>query len=126
MLISFIKNILQKEKMKINYNSKIIEIPKVRVLNGIENFTSGLMFSRKEKSRAILFNFKKTQSFNFTSLFVFFPFIILWMNDKNEVIDKKIVKPFRWCIPSVKTYNKVLEIPINKFYEDKIVSLVGT
>jgi uncharacterized membrane protein (UPF0127 family) len=111
--------------MKIKYKSKNIEISNIRKLYGIKNFTSGLMFCRREKSRALLFNFDNSVSFNFTSLFVFFPFFIIWLDKYNNILDIKLVKPFRWIIPSKKSYKKVLEIPLNKFYKDKFSSIVG-
>ncbi len=111
--------------MIIKYKSKKVEIPNVKVLSGVKNFSRGLMFRKRENARALLFKFNKPTSFSFTSLFVFFPFVIIWLDRDNNVLDVKKIKPFTWHIPSVKGYHKVLEIPINCFYDDKLSSLVG-
>jgi uncharacterized membrane protein (UPF0127 family) len=111
--------------MIILYKNKKINMPHVKKLSGIKNFTGGLMFCRREKARAILFEFKNPSTFNFTSFFVFFPFVIIWMDKNENILDINVVKPFKWYIPSKKTYFKVLEVPINHFYRRQISSLVG-
>ena len=74
----------------------------------------GLMFSRREKAKILLFNFKKKTNIAIHSFFVFFPFAAFWLNEKNEVVDSKIVKPFTSCVfPREKTL-MLIEIPINK------------
>ncbi len=74
----------------------------------------GLMFSRREKADNLIFKFDKKRKIIIHSFFVFFPFVALWLDDKNEVVDAKIVKPFvSYVSPSEKT-NYLVEIPINK------------
>lgn len=103
---------------------KIFKIDVKRLL-GIKNFTSGLMFVRRKKAQALLFDFKKSEKFSFTSLFVFFPFLILWLDEKNKVINMKKIKPFQMHISSVKSYYRVLEIPFNDKYKEILKNLVG-
>jgi uncharacterized membrane protein (UPF0127 family) len=80
----------------------------------------GLMFSRREKAKILIFEFNKKRKIIIHSFFVFFPFAALWINEKNEVVDLKIVKPFTSCVsPSEKSFS-LIEIPINKKNE-KIV-----
>lgn len=77
----------------------------------------GLMFRRREKSPILLFEFKKKVSFHLTSLFVFFPFLVLWLDKNNKIIGKKFVKPWRpTVLSSVKSYYKIVEIPLNTKY----------
>ncbi len=81
------------------------------------NFISkgiGLTFKSKNTSN-LLFEFPKkvTWQGNLTSIFVFFPFIALWLDSKNKVIHKKIIKPFKFSISLNKPFNKIVEIPIN-------------
>ena len=83
----------------------------------------GLMFSFRKKAKALLFEFQKPTKMSFTSLFVFFPFIIVWLDGKNNILDFKKVKPFTFHIPSMKFYKKVLEIPFNDNYEEIINKL---
>ncbi|MCK5150052.1 DUF192 domain-containing protein [Candidatus Pacearchaeota archaeon] len=93
----------------------------IKVCNGFEKF-SGLMFNKKESAKALLFNFKKPTKIKIHSLFVFFPFIAIWLDHKNEVVDLKIVKSFNFSVSQSKPFCKLVEIPINKKYK-KIVEL---
>lgn len=75
-------------------------------------YSSGLMF-RSSKSDCLLFGFDDDASFDLTGLFVFFPFLSIWLNEKNEVVDWKFVKPFEWRVSCKKKFRKVLEVPVN-------------
>ncbi len=106
--------------MKINFNNKTIEVYNVKKCNWFEKII-GLMFSRREKANALVFGFHKSTKMAIHSFFVFFPFIAIWMDDKNKVIEIKKIKPFTPKESSTNPYHKLLEIPINKKYK-KIVS----
>jgi len=83
----------------------------------------GLMFCRREKAKALLFEFKKSVRFNLHSLFVFFDFLVLWLDKNNKVLDLKIVKPWKFSISSVNSFYKIIEIPLNQKYS-KIVKVL--
>jgi uncharacterized membrane protein (UPF0127 family) len=108
--------------MKINFKGKDIEIPDVKTCNWFMKF-KGLMLCRREKARALLFEFRSPVNFHLTSLFVFFPFVAIWLGEKNEIIKMKKIKPFTFEIPFSKFYRKILEIPINKKYLEIVQSL---
>ncbi len=100
--------------MEIIYNKKKIEIPIKKSL-GIR----GLMFRRKNNAPILLFeNVGALHSF-----FVFFPFIALWLDKNNNVVDLKIVKPFTLIVKSEKKSKKIIEISINKYHDDICYSL---
>jgi uncharacterized membrane protein (UPF0127 family) len=103
----------------IKNKSKKIKIKEVKKISEFEKII-GLMFHSKERCPAMLFEFKKQTNIRIHSLFVFFPFIAIWLDDKNKVVDIKIVKPFRLSIPSKKPFYKLLEIPLNKKYSNNI------
>ena len=84
------------------------------------NWGLGLMF-KSRNVKPLLFNFNKKIDWTLTSLFVFFPFLALWLDDKNNVIETRVVKPFIPGILSKKPFSKLLEIPIN----DKNKQLIG-
>ena len=107
--------LIKMEKFTFNYKSKKINL-NVKKLSGLKNFTGGLMFISGKKAKPLLFEFKKPEKIAFTGLFVFFPFMILWLYRKNNVLDAKKIRPFEWHIPTRKPYFKVLEIPFNKKY----------
>ena len=85
----------------------------------------GLMFKRRETAKILIFDFfKKDIRVRFHSLFVFFPFYILWLDKDNKILEFRKVRPFDPCIlPSVK-FRKIIEIPINKKYDGVIKYLV--
>lgn len=77
----------------------------------------GLMFSRREKAKALLlFDSTKPINYGIHSLFVFFSFVAVWLDEENNVVDMKIVKPFRFSVHSRKPFYKMIEIPINGMY----------
>ena len=80
----------------------------------------GLMFKSRENARALLFEFRKPVKMKIHSIFVFFPFIAIWLDDRNKIVDFKFVKPFSFTISSKKSYNKLIEIPANKKYGNLI------
>lgn len=88
-----------------------------KVCNWFEKF-SGLMFSQREKAEALLFEFKNPTKIKIHSLFVFFPFVAVWLNDKNKIVDLKTVKPFTFSFSSSRRFTKLLEIPISKKYKE--------
>jgi uncharacterized membrane protein (UPF0127 family) len=105
--------------MIIKHNSKQIEIQNVKILSEFGKGI-GLMFHRKEKCPAMLFEFKEPNKMLIHSLFVFFKFAAVWLDDKNNIVDKKIVKPFRISVSSKKPFYKLIEIPLNKEYAKKV------
>jgi uncharacterized membrane protein (UPF0127 family) len=85
---------------------------------------SGLMF-KTSKTSNLIFTFSKNVNYNFHSFFVFFPFLILWIDEKDKIIDKRIIKPFNYKISTVKKYRKVVEIPLNNQNKRIVKLLVG-
>ena len=106
--------------MKINFGKKQLVIKDIKKLNFLEKF-KGLMFSSKEKARVLLFNSRGS----IHSFFCFFPFLVLWLVNKNTVVDFKIVSPWKLNINSKKNYSKFLEIPINREYSTIVEFIVG-
>ena len=105
---------MKKKKINFNYNKKNFSI-NLFVCNSFEKIF-GLMFRRKEKAKALLFEFKKPTKLSIHSFFVFFPFLGIWLDDKNKVIKKKVVKQFRWGIAPKKEFFKLIEVPLSKKY----------
>ncbi len=101
-----------------------IEIQNIKKLSEFEKGI-GLMFRKREKCPALLFEFQKPTRMKIHSLFVFFPFAAVWLDDKNKIIDLKIVNPFRFVISCKKSFYKLIEIPINKKYQKEIKFLFG-
>lgn len=108
-----------KSEMIIKDKSRKIKIKNVKKLSEFEKGT-GLMFHRREKCPAMLFEFDKPTRMKIHSLFVFFKFGAVWLDDKNRVIDKKMIKPFKFVISCKKPFYKLVEIPLNKQYKKEI------
>lgn len=103
----------------IKHNSKNVKIKNVKKLSEFGKGI-GLMFHRREKCPAMLFEFDKPTRMRIHSLFVFFKFAAVWLDDKNKIIDLKIVKPFRLSVSCKKPFYKLLEIPLNREYRKKV------
>lgn len=95
----------------------------VGVCNSFEKF-SGLMFTKKENASALLFEFKKPVRMSIHSLFVFFPFVAIWFDDQNKIIDLKFVDGVRFSVSPKKSFSKLIEIPLNKKYSEIVKLLV--
>ena len=112
----------QKKRVYFNYKNKKIILKKC---NEFEKFL-GLMFVKKKNARALLFEFKKPTRISIHSFFVFFPFVSIWLDDKNKVIDiNPLIKPFRFSFRPKEKFYKIIEIPINERYREVIQLLVG-
>lgn len=78
----------------------------------------GLMF-KNDKTEALLFDFSKECREPIHSLFVFFPFLALWLNKRNEILEYKVVRPFTFFVRPKKSFYRLIEIPINTEQIDK-------
>jgi uncharacterized membrane protein (UPF0127 family) len=106
-------------KIIIKDKSKKIKFDNVKKVSEFEK-AIGLMFRCRERCPAMLFEFKRQTNISIHSLFVFFPFAAVWLDNQNTVVDLKIVKPFQISACSKKSFYKLLEIPLNKIYSKEI------
>lgn len=115
MIVRKIKN------LEITLDGKKIKLNAVSV-NFFGKF-KGLMFSRREKAKILLF--ENAKNIGIHSFFVFFDFIILWLDDRNNVVEWKIVRPFSVYEKSKRPFSKIIEIPINRRYHSIVDVIVG-
>jgi len=109
------------KKVTFVYKGKKIKI-KVKKISNIFQEAFGLTFTRKKKAQALLFELNK--SFAIHSYFVFFPFIAIWLDKNNKVIEIRKVKPFAFHLKPKKPFKKLIEVPINNKYK-KLVNKLG-
>ncbi len=109
-------------EIKFKYKNRGFEI-NVKKCNAFMRF-KGLMFSRRKNAEALLFDFKKPVKMAIHSFFVFFPFVAVWLDEQDEVIEKKVIYPFRPFILPKKEFSKLIEIPINKKYNSVVKNLL--
>ena len=110
------------QKIDLKYKKKKFSLEVCKVPWYLEGI--GMMFCRREKAKALLFRFKKPMRMKIHSLFVFFPFVAIWLDEKNKILDLKIVKPWNLSVSSRKSFSKLVEIPINERYREIIRFLV--
>lgn len=97
--------------MEINYKGKKIEI-KARELGFFGKIT-GLMFKTSLNDN-LLFEFKSDVKMAIHSFFVFFSFLAIWVDEKNKVLEWRIVMPFTVAVLPKKPFRKLIELPLNK------------
>jgi uncharacterized membrane protein (UPF0127 family) len=81
----------------------------------------GLMF-KSSSTKNLLFEFDRNVGLPIHSFFVFFPFLAIWVDGKDKVIDFKFVRPFCFSVKPKKDFRKLIELPINEKNE-KIISI---
>lgn len=84
----------------------------------------GLMF-RHSNTQNLLFEFSSARKWAIHSYFVFFPFMAIWLDRKNNVVDYRRVEPFEARIVSKRKFNKLVEVPITDGNSRIIRFLVG-
>lgn len=108
-------------RMKIKIKNSFLDVKRCNGLHRVR----GLMFSRKEKAKALLFDFNKPCREVIHSFFVFFPFVAVWFDSEGKIIEIRKIKPFTPFVSIEKPYSKIIEIPINKKYSNIVKLLVG-
>ncbi len=111
------------KKTKISYKGHRFNV-NLKICRGFRK-VFGLMLVPKQKAKALLFEFKGPMRKSIHSFLVFFSFIAIWLDEKNKVVDFKVVKPFRFFILPSRSFSKIIEIPLNKEYAHIMEILVG-
>ena len=104
--------------MIIILNDEKIKINNVKRVSGSGGIT-GLMFKGKNYDKVLLFDFiskGKPTRMKIHSLFC--PkFLAVWLDNKNKVIESKIIKPFRLSVGCKREFSRLIEIPFNNRYK---------
>lgn len=95
---------------------KQIRLVKYKEVSGIKK-NMGLMF-KSRKTMPLLFRFDHDVDYSIHSIFVFFPFEIIWYDSNNKEIESRIVEPFRTNIKCSKPYRFFIEIPLSYYHDD--------
>lgn len=82
----------------------------------------GLMFRSLENSCILLFD--NASNIAIHSYFVFFDFLVLWLDRENNVVDWEVVKPFSVYEKSNKEFYKIIEIPVSRRYHSIVDVIV--
>ena len=120
-----IKDKKKNKEIKINrvikFKKKVISLD-VKKVSKLGKY-SGLMF-RKKGSKNLLFEFE-SEFPTIHSIFVFFDFLAVWLDENNEVQDYFVVKPFSLSARPKRPSAKLIEIPINSENKKIIELFVG-
>lgn len=111
------------KKVGFRYKGKKVNVSPVEKVSGFGKFR-GLMFRRRKNAKALLFDFVRSVRQPIHSFFVFFPFVAVWLDSKNKVVQIRKVNPFNPYVAPKKHFKKLLEIPINEKYSDILGFLV--
>lgn len=113
---------MQKLKVKIKNGGKSLELVVRKV--GFLGKVLGFMF-RTRGTSPLLFEFRKKGRKRFHSLFVFFSFFLVSLDDENNVIETTLVKPF--CFEKKVSFltRRIIEIPIDERRNEITSFLVG-
>ncbi len=84
----------------------------------------GLMFS-SSKTSIRLFSYKCDKMIRIHSFFVFYSFVIVWLDSKNKVIGHKIVRPFTASVEPPRKFRSFIEIPLDDKYSKEVRFIVG-
>jgi uncharacterized membrane protein (UPF0127 family) len=106
-------------RIKIGFRGKKVSIG-AKELSNLGMFR-GLMVRGKNCDN-LLFNRKGKWAIH--SFFVFFPFLALWLDENNDVIEHKIVKPFSFHVKPERNFVKLVEMPFNDKNKQTIDFLV--
>ena len=109
-------------EIKVNFKGKRIDVSVKKV--GAFGKISGLMFKPRETEN-LLFDFGKLGRWNIHSFFVFFPFLAIWTDENNNVLETRVIEPFTFSIKPKKPFNKLIEIPLNEKNTKIIEFFVG-
>jgi len=97
------------EKIKAGFGNKPISFEAKRL--PYQSYWLGLMF-RTRNTENLLFDLPGRWGIH--SFFVFFSFLAVWLDEKNKVLDWRIVRPFTFLARPRKKFAKLAEIPVNK------------
>jgi uncharacterized membrane protein (UPF0127 family) len=110
----------KKIKLKIGKSTKEIEL---RVVPWYLEWL-GLMFSKKENSQALLFEFNRPVKLSIHSFFVSYEFIAIWLDAQGKIIEGRKISPWKIGISPSEKFVKLIEIPCNSQYSEICKSLV--
>jgi len=105
------------EKIRVGFGNKKFSLS-VRRLS-YPGYFIGLMF-KSINSENLLFDLPGKWGIH--SFFVFFPFLALWLDEKNNILEWRIVKPFSFFVKPKRKFAKLIEIPISS-ENKKIISI---
>ncbi len=100
-----------KKTFSVKFNGKKYLIKNFIVCDSVFSKARGLMFRPKSFGTPLLFIFRKASKTAIHSYFVDGDFLAIWFLD-GKIVDKKIVKPWKFAVTPKEKFNLLLEIPL--------------
>jgi len=97
--------------MKIHFKKKSFSLEAKKV-SSFGKFL-GLMFKSRNTGN-LLFEFHPLEPRAIHSFFVFFPFLAIWLDRNNKVLEWNLVKPFTFVVTPKNSPAKLIELPLNE------------
>jgi uncharacterized membrane protein (UPF0127 family) len=85
----------------------------------------GLLFYSREKAPILMYKSNNPKLDAIHSWFVNFPFLAIWLDKNNNILEIRRIDPWKIHANHDGNWNKLIEVPISKRYDDKIKLLVG-
>ncbi len=82
------------------------------------------MFTFKN-TKIRLFSYSKNSKIMIHSWFVFYPFLIVWLDDKKRIVAWKKVFPFTSCVVPPKKFRHFIEIPFNSSNKKILMNFIS-
>lgn len=113
----------RQKKIELNFNGK----KKLIVVDLVPKWFEGigLMFKSRNYRRRLLFSFGGKARLAIHSLFCFYPFYAIWLDEDMDIIEVRKVAPFKLNVVPRRDYIYLLEVPINKYNFDFLDFVVG-
>ena len=88
-------------------------------LNEVKGIMTGIgLILRTSSTKPLLFTFDKPNRTAITSMFVFFPFLAVWLDENRKVTEIIKVDPFTLSIKPKQNSKYLVEIPINEISQN--------
>jgi uncharacterized membrane protein (UPF0127 family) len=100
-----------KKTFSVKFNGKKYLIKNFIICDSFFSQARGLMFRPKNFRTPLLFIFKKACRDSIHSCFVDGEFLAIWFLD-GKIVDKQIVKPWKFSVTPKDKFNLLLEIPL--------------
>jgi uncharacterized membrane protein (UPF0127 family) len=85
---------------------------------------TGLMFKTR-RTPIRLFSYSSSRRVAIHSWFVFFPFLVVWLDGRNQIIEFRVVQPFTSYVLPSRNAVSFLEIPLDGKNQGLVSFIVG-
>ena len=100
--------------MEISFRGKNLDIPVLEV-TGFGR-VRGLMLRSLRSAGPLAFVFRRPVRMAIHSLFVRFWFVAIWLDERGEVMEWRVVRPWRLSVRPRRKYWTLVEVPLSKKY----------